>query len=319
MVRNLTILVVLAALAWSGWWFWSAHALRGELDRAVADLRDDGWEVSYSNRSIRGFPNRLDTTFTDLAVASPDGDTRWQAPFFQLLQLSYKPGHIIAVWPQDQTLTRDGNRYVITDEDMRASLIFDAQRRVIRSNLEAARLTVTPDGGTAQTLQNLNGALQWVDTAGKDYRIALTADSLGTPGNAAAEDLKADLTVTLSAPLTFGAQDEKPRPERIDIRTLEQLIAPMTLALSGDLDVDSGGRLDGKISLTARQWRGYLDKRAASGAMTEGVQASTIALLELVSALSGGGDNLDVTIRFRDGNMSLGLLPLGPAPRLRLP
>jgi hypothetical protein len=35
------------------------------------------------------------------------------------------------------------------------------------------------------------------------------------------------------------------------------------------------------------------------------------------AALSGGGDTLDLPVTFADGNMSLGPLPLGPAPRLR--
>ena len=90
----------------------------------------------------------------------------------------------------------------------------------------------------------------------------------------------------------------------------------MTVQINGDVDVDGSGRLDGALDLRAEDWRAYLDAQGADGG---GPEEAVRGLLEMVSLVSGGGETLDLTLRLEDGQMSVGLIPLGPAPRLRLP
>ncbi|MFZ5963443.1 DUF2125 domain-containing protein [Thalassococcus sp. BH17M4-6] len=315
MLKKLLVAVVVAGLGWSAFWFWQANALRSEIADRFAEARADGWQADYDDLSVGGFPNRLDTTLTGVELRSPDGNTGWSAPFFQVLQLSYKPGHLIAVWPDDHTLIRNGQTYYIAGQNQRGSLVFDAEDRVIRANAEASVLTVTPAEERPMEITGLNAALEQVPADPMAYRLGIQAGTLGAPGQEApARDMELDLTAHLTGPILTRPGDP-PQPRRIELRTLKQTLPPMTLRIDGDLDVDKGGRMDGALRLQASDWRAYLDK---TGAGTGPAQDLVRGVVEVVTLMSGG-DELDVTLRLDDGQMSVGLLPLGPAPRLRLP
>ena len=40
MLKKLILVIVLAALGWSAFWYWQAQALRSEIDRAVAQASE---------------------------------------------------------------------------------------------------------------------------------------------------------------------------------------------------------------------------------------------------------------------------------------
>ncbi len=316
MLKKLILVIVLAALGWSAFWYWQAQALRSEIDRAVAQARAEGWQIAYEDLGIRGFPNRLDVTLQAVDVTSPDGGLRWQAPFFQVFQLTYKPGHVIAVWPDAHAVTVDGIRYAVDGAGQRASLVFTAAGRILRANAEAQSLTVAPEDASPVTLDQPRAALEVLEGDELAYRLAAGAASLGTTGQETpATDLRLDLTAHLDAPLRID-QRRPPRPNRFEIRTIRQTLDPMTVQINGDVDVDGSGRLDGALDLRAEDWRAYLDAQGADGG---GPEEAVRGLLEMVSLVSGGGETLDLTLRLEDGQMSVGLIPLGPAPRLRLP
>ena len=56
-----------------------------------------------------------------MALADPDTGLAWDAPFFQILALSYQPNKWIAVWPREQRLTTPREKFTIRAEDMRAA------------------------------------------------------------------------------------------------------------------------------------------------------------------------------------------------------
>jgi hypothetical protein len=89
-----------------------------------ADRSAQGWVADYDTIETRGFPSRFDTTINTLELADPRTGWAWSAPFFQVFALSYKPNHIIAVWPNEQTIATPLARANITAEDMRASAVF---------------------------------------------------------------------------------------------------------------------------------------------------------------------------------------------------
>ncbi|NHX27718.1 DUF2125 domain-containing protein, partial [Escherichia coli] len=149
-MRKLIVLAIIGALLWGGYWVVAKQGLETALDQGTAAARADGWVVDYAERGLRGFPNRLDTSFTDLTIAPPSGTVSWRAPFFQVLALSYRPNHLIAVWPQEQTLRTPSGLFTLNSDDMRASAVFrpDATVALDRANIviEGARLK-QPDGG----------------------------------------------------------------------------------------------------------------------------------------------------------------------------
>ena len=144
-MKRLLLVILVAALGWSGFWFIGAQSLRNNISLWFENRQDTGWIAVYRAVSVRGFPNRFDTNFTNLELADPSTGWAWSVDFFQLFSLSYKPTHLIAVWPPQQKLSTPNSKLAISSADMRASLVVDDPKSLAldRSSFIAKDLTVT--------------------------------------------------------------------------------------------------------------------------------------------------------------------------------
>lgn len=120
MIRLIAI-TALAALLYSGYWALGARGTLADMRALAEELRAAGWEVSWTDLSLRGFPSRLDLTIEDPALRLPGGDG-WQAPFVQSLQLSYRRDRAILVFADRQTITLSGTEIAVEDSALRASV-----------------------------------------------------------------------------------------------------------------------------------------------------------------------------------------------------
>lgn len=314
-MKRLLLVLIVAVLAYSGWWVYAAQSLKGQVEAWFEDQRAAGWEASYTDIAVRGFPSRTDLTLTDPVLRAPDGSLGWQAPFFQILTLSYTPGHVIVAWPDSQTLTTPKGQVDITSDGLRASVISDGGL-ILRSNLEATVLNIAaPDHSIA--LAGVNAALQRVEPATTDYRLALTVDSLaGTGAPSSPATLRADMIAGLSAPLTLDNLMALPRPTALTLRTAEAGYGQLTLGLSGDVRFDTEGRATGEIALEARNWRDGLAAARQSGDLSPALADGLTDLLSLVATVGGSRDTLDVTLGIDAGTVRLGPLQIGKLPSL---
>jgi hypothetical protein len=62
------ILILVAASLWSGYWFFGASATQSAFANWFAERRAEGWAADMLNLEVQGFPNRFDTTFTDITL-----------------------------------------------------------------------------------------------------------------------------------------------------------------------------------------------------------------------------------------------------------
>jgi hypothetical protein len=84
------------------------------------------------------------------------------------------------------------------------------------------------------------------------------------------------------------------------------------------LDVDADGNPTGTLSLQARNWREMLAVAEASGSLPQQIRPQVERALGLLASASGNPDAIDVTLTLANGTVSLGFLPLAPAPQLIL-
>ncbi|WP_417718408.1 DUF2125 domain-containing protein [Salipiger sp.] len=318
-MKRLAIVVIVAGLAWSGWWVYAAWSQRSAVEAWFADRRADGWEAGYDDLSVRGFPNRLDITFTGLTLADPDTRIVWEAPFFQILQLSYGRGHEILVWPDSQTLTTPNGRHEITSEGLRASLIHDGDL-VQRATLEASVLNI--GGESPLAMAGLTAAIGILSD--RRYHLGLRADALATnrgdlivDGGTTTDSAALDAEVALDAPLRLS--DPLPQPRRIDVKLAEYRAGKLEVNLAGAVDIDAEGRPDGRITVRAVNWRELIGLARESGQLQDSMADVLEDGLTLVAGLSGNRNTLDLPLDFSGGKTWLGPIPLGEAPRLRLP
>ncbi len=333
-MKRLLIVILLVAGLWSGYWAWGAQTLKSDISAWFDARRADGWVAEYSDLTVAGFPNRLDSTLTAPRLADPETGWAWRAPFFQILRLRYDADHLIAVWPDRQMLSTPHAKFDLTSADMRASIVTSGTDAALdRATLIADTVLISSHGadeGTSMT--KLNVAIRAKPDSQATYRISVSADDLAPPARTrrriAPQDvlpqrfdaLSADLTATLTRPLNRRTlEQDRPQPTRIDIANARAQWGDMVLEAAGTLNIDDLGRADGRVTLRARNWRDILRASARAGAMPDAITDQIENALERLTSLAGNPRMLDIPLKFKGGRVYFGPFPVATAPLFRLP
>lgn len=298
---------------------WQAHALKGEIADWFEARRDEGWVASYDDLAVRGFPSRLDVTLTGVQLDDPVHGTGWQAPFVQILGLTYQREHVILAFPDTQVLTLPSGRIEIASDGMKASLVRDGTV-VERLNLQADTLNLSG----AQTVALAGVLANFHHLQGDDYRLAIAAQSIATKpgalGDGRSEALDIQATLGFDGPWTLDAlKGPRPQPRRVDLMQADYRHAGLELAVAGKVTADAEGRLDGALTVRAVNWQSLLDEARANGTLPETLADTLRDALTLAAGLNGRPDTLDLPLNFTRGAVSFGIIPLGQAPRLQIP
>ncbi len=325
-MRFLTILVVVLAGLYGGYWFAGRYAMETGVAGFLDGLTEDGWQISYSDLSTQGFPSRFDTTITDLSVTHPTNGVTWATPLFQTLALSYRPTQVIAVWPEQQVITMPGDRLVVTAEGLRASAGVDVGLSLPfdEATVESGPMTVVSDLGWQVALDKLLFAFRDAGPGVADYDLFLNGEKIVPPAEikalldpegtlpAAVDQVWLDAGLTFDQPLDRNMRGQI-RVTAINLRELRLNWGTLAFTAKGQLTVDEVGIPTGEISLSAQNWQ-----QVITLAVSAGVLSPTMAMMVQRGGamLAGGSDTLTAPLTFRDGNMTLGPIPLGPAPRL---
>ncbi|MHA6324850.1 DUF2125 domain-containing protein [Roseivivax sp. CAU 1753] len=307
-MKKLILVVVAAALLWSGAWFWQARALRGEIDAWFAAKRADGWVAEAADISVHGFPNRLDARFEEL-VLEPRPGLRWEVPKLQVMQLVYDPEHLIIAALGGQRLEFNGEQITIDGDGLRASAVSE-DGTLDRIAIEAARLDLIRNGRSNIYLRDLGGTLNRLPGQPETWRLALAAAPVGPDAPKAGDErISLDATLGLAGALSAAAQ-----LQTIALDGLTYRSGGAGLSLSGDFEIDDKRRLSGPLTLDAEQWRTLLARAGQEGRLPQEVVPLLENVFNVVAGLSGSGDDLDLTLRIDKGRVSLGPLTIGRLP-----
>jgi hypothetical protein len=330
-MRRLLVLVLVAASLWGGYWFVGSTAVERGLTAWLADRASQGWRVAYSDLSTSGFPNRFDTTITDVDMTDAVSGLGWRAPFFQIFALSYKPTHIIAVWPHEQTLTTPAERIAVTSEDMRGSVVFKAGPSLAmdHSSVVVKTLGLTSDAGWELRMGDVRFATRLTATRAGFHDVALEALSLTLPDDLLTaldpnrdlppviERLNIDTSLGFDAPWDrFALEGRRPNLTEIDVNTFNAKWDTMDISADGVLTVDRSGILTGRIDVTARNWRTMLKIAVAAGLIAQETAPTVENAMTILASMSDDPEVLKVPLSFQNGTVSFGPIPLGPAWRL---
>ena len=325
---RLVVILLVVSLIWMVWWAFGQGAYEQGLSSWLDDRQEEGWVADYTELKTRGFPNRFDTTINDVALADPDTGIAWSAPFVQFLSLAYKPHQVIAVLPNEHRFSTPFQTVTITHDDARASLFLEASTRLglDRARIVASGLKALSSTGEDLSLADGRLAAEKLQEQSNTYRIG--AELLGLvptedarraldPGGLLPDtvtSLRTDAVLSFSAPWDrLALEDARPQVTRIDLKDLSARWGTVDFRAAGQLDVDELGVPEGQITVRAEDWRKILDMAQSMGWLPLGMRSSVETGLGL---LVGPGDVLDVPLVFSGGVISLGLIPLGDAPRL---
>ena len=327
---RLVVALLVAALIWMIWWAFGQIAYERGLSAWVNDRRGEGWVAEYADLETRGFPNRFDTTISEVALADPDTGVAWSAPFVQLLSLAYRPHQVIAVLPGEHRFSTPLQTLTITHKDARASLFLEASTDLAldRARLILADLNTTSSQGWKVRIAEGRFAAEAAAARENAYRIGAEVSGL-VPTDAARdmldpssllpeeiESLRLDALVDFTDAWDRHAiEDARPQITGIDLTDLSARWGDITFRAAGEVSVDAEGLAEGQIMVRAVEWRKLLDMAESVGLVPPALRGTLETGLGL---LAGPGDVLDVPLDFSDGWVSLGLIPLGPAPRLTI-
>lgn len=333
MIRTLIIVVLLAAAGWCGYWFFGAWTLDRAVEAWLAERRAEGWVAESADSTVRGFPNRFDLTLAELELADPETGLAWSAPFFQILSLSYRPHHVIAVWPDEQSVATPFERIGVTSEDFRGSLRLADMTTLGLENATfvSEAVALESDAGWTAALDTGRMAVRRVPATEATYEIGVEALGL-TPAERARglldpssrlpskiETLRLDAAVAFTAPWDRTAIEvARPQPTHVDLRELRATWGRLDFRAAGELEIAADGTPEGEITVKAENWREMLELGVASGAVPQSLASTIERGLEALAGMSGSPDTLDAPLTFRDGRIFYAFVPLGPAPRLLL-
>ncbi len=332
LVRLLSTLAVIAALGWSGWWYALALGQEVALRRWFSERREAGWQADYGALRLAGFPLRVSRRIEDLALADPSTGWAWTAPAFRIDSHPLDPARFTLVWPTEQLFAVPGERVRVASAEMRADLaVASSDRLPLRgAALRVAGLRLEGESGWRAEAGLVAGAV--TRREGTDYEIDLDAEKLTVPGpllerldpagvaGGEIERVVAKGSVGLDRPLDLATIEHGRLAVRhADIRALRLEWGALRLEAKGRIEADARGYPEGEIDVSARYWREIITMLERGGVIGPRLADSITSALTFVAGLDGDPDSLDGTLRFAEGRVWFGPVPLAAVPRIARP
>ncbi len=329
MRRNLLVFCAAVLVLWGAWWWAATTGLRSGVTAWFDARRAEGWQAE-ATVTRAGFPMRIGVTLERIALDDPATASALRLPAMFLSSPIYWPGHATVMLPDAPiALSAPLGQLMLTTTGATAALRL---RPGSALELEAVRgrartLALDLDTGPVLSLSGLRADITQ-QTDPSTYTFALTAEGL-TPGALLRGDWQmpaawppalsssaADMTVTFDRPWDRRVlEDTRPQPRIITLHRAEAVWGDLRLALGADLTVDAAGLPSGVLRVEAENWKTALDIATAAGVLQAGPRPGIENVLTL---LSGDTDRLTLDIAIDRGEMRLGFVPLGRAPRIIL-
>lgn len=322
-VKWLLGLATAATLGWGGLWFAGARGLDQALAQALDDPRAP---IRAEGHVVRGFPNRFDITLTEPRLA--EAGLTWSAPFVQVFALSYRPHHVIVVFPHQQDLDLSGLPVRIDSRDARASLVMRPTEGLALDRAAlVVQMPVVTLPGQRLSADALRLALRPTDGPGRYEAVAEIEALFPDPGLLDRLDpdghlprrldvLRLDAALRFAHPLDLDALRGGMAPRLADVAlTGARLVADgIDLQAEGRIAPDPRGRPTGEVTLHITGWRALLERLGNAGLAPPEVLA-WIAAAAPALAQPDRPETLSLPLNLRDGQVRLGPLVLAELPR----
>jgi hypothetical protein len=324
--------VVVFGIALSVWWWVAVSGVERSLEAWFDARRSEGWQAEFSSIDKGGYPTRLDLVLNDPMLADPQTGVAVQVSNLRLHAPIYWPGDTTLEFPQDalRFATPVGQWSLLANE-ARADMQLEPGTLLELEALSLVSGSWIISGEAGDMLRADGLTLTGVQTDTTTYDIVFDAPGLRL-GDASRSALRIpqdwpitfdettlNMGVTFDRPWDLRALEERrPQPRVITLRQAQFAWGELRIQAAADLQVDETGVPTGTLSLQARNWRDILTLAEATGALPGGIARQIERGLGALARLSGNPDAIDVDVKFARGVMSLGFLPIGPAPRLIL-
>lgn len=337
-MRMILVLPVLALTAVAGTWLGGETLLARRAAEVVAsDPRIEAAAIAPLRRI-----DRIGLQLQGVAVQTPEGVA--ELPELSLWAEPARPNRFHATLPAAMILPIGGAPRETKTEDAGLSLRISPLNAMSITEMAAVSGPVTVAGAPAAERISLQAEMvklghEAPPGARAAYRV--TADLRGLTAAAVqpalvvlpgAAGVQGAMRVYLDRPLRAGAEQEQPQIEGLGIEGVTVTLGDLSARLLGHLRRDESGFAEGQLYLYTRDAQAWLEMAAAAGALPAGVvplAGTMLANLADQPSEAPSGETaapeeppapeageLRLPVVMQDGRMSVGGLPVGPAPRL---
>lgn len=333
MVRLLVGLVLFATFGWSAYWWAGSSAKDAALRGWFEGRQQAGWVADFQGLEVAGFPNRFDTTIFDLHLADPQSGWAWTAPELYINNLSYQPNHIIVVWPQKQVISTPLETLSVSATNIRSSVKFEPSTKLAldRTVLIVDDLHISSTANWTSTLKKATFTTEQSATEEFAHDVGFQAEmvkparifkAIVDPSNLLPDVfdvLRIRTTLVFDAPLDrLTVEGSKPYIKRLDLADFTATWGQLDFQAKGSVALDRLGYPTGKIRIRAQNWKDMLKVAVSSGVVPQELATALETGLGLLARMSGNPDTIDAPLSFANRTMSLGIIPIGPAPQFKL-
>jgi hypothetical protein len=324
-VRFLLWFVLGLGVLWGGYWFVGARALEKATQAWFDSEKAAGRVAENSAISVAGFADRFDLTISNPSLSDPISGWGWQAPFVQILAMTWRPWHVIAALPPTQVIhVPDGQDVTLSSTRLMASVLMQPTPALPlnRAVVEGEGLGLSSSQGWRMGVDKLVLAAESVADQSNTYRLGADIGTLTLPQayahltdlGPAVTALHLDAKVTLSHPLDRRVQN--PQLEGVTLTQFHLAWGVVDLTAQGTLNPDAQGLAEGQIDLRLKGWRSLPAAAVALGLVPASNEVSLQRGLEFLAKASPDPEVISLPLKLQNGLMSLGFIPLGPAPAL---
>ena len=326
-MRFVLWLGLILGVLWGGYWFAGSTAIERGVSQWFATSGGRGVIAENRGLSVSGFPSRFDLTITNPRLTDPLTGWGWQAPFAQVLSMTWKPWHVIAVLPADQEITAPGQKIALTTSKLAASLRLQPSSDLTFEELVVEGRDIVADSDLGWRVAAKSALLALARDTTRPFGQHLGLEVVDLRPDPALARLLPDLgqvisTVHLDAVLTLSAALDRhaaataPSVTGLTLNDLRLTWGSLHLSAQGQVAPGPDGVAKGQIDFRIEGWRQVPKLAVALGLVRPEMGESLINGLEVLAKSGADPDVLDLPLTFADGWMTLGPVPLGPAPML---
>lgn len=323
------LLLALAAVVSAYWWM-AAGAVSTRLDAINGREAAPGIRLSFTRKSVGGFPFRVDTVLDDvkIEIASTFGPIVWRSEHLAAHALTYgravtlfeAAGRQILSWTDDDGVH---HRFEFIPGTMRASIL-EAKDVFGRFDLDIIGIdSPSFDAARAQFHLRRDPNADALDLVFSADDVRLAPQWRNAIGDSMAR-IRLDARLSPAAPLLAGGRDWREAAEdwrgqqgALSIDQFEIAWGKLDAFGTGRIGLDGNRRPLGSLDLKIAGYRALLDEAAARGTVAPADKGVAAALLNDLAET--GGDHagrLPATFVFKDGAAGVGKVSAGLLPRL---
>jgi len=316
-------LVLLAAVGWTGAWYYASARATAEIDAWIAAEAGKGRNWSCHDRQFGGFPFRFELICTEpsLGFAGPGAWTVSAVRAHAVAQV-WNPGHIIAEFqgPARLAETATGRELTANWSLLQVSGV-GTRGELERISWSANDYTLAESGTTVFSARHGEVHVRRTpDAAPGTFDIAAGArGATGVATGVAGAGVDGEFEATVSGVPEFHPM---PLPQRLQlwqqaggrVKLLEASVSGGggALGATGEIGLDAARRPDGALTLSLAKAPALMKALADAGLMPEFLVnlAPAMTAVGMPGMLNGAPANT-FPFLFRDGRVVLGVLPLG--------